>query len=206
MHTRPESSRDPLAGQRAAINNGTVDALVFVYFEPGTTRRRPCPVKRGDSFELRSCRITCGTPQRIGKHGRWEWRVPFVRHKRVTADKVRLLAPHGGYTDDPRGAMSAPDTAPDDDHWREVAENTGPPPEPEAIDPEIIASLPATVAAQANYEREQRERRAAFDALPLSERVRRLEAVNDPRAQRQLRAIRSQVAEGERRAGIDRAA
>lgn len=41
MHTRPESSRDPLAGQRAAINNGTVDALVFVYFEPGTTRRRP---------------------------------------------------------------------------------------------------------------------------------------------------------------------
>lgn len=191
--------RDPIAGQREAINEGKADALLFTYFEPGTTQIKACPVKRGDSFELRSCRITCGTPQRIGKHGRWEWRVPFVRHKRVTADKVRLLAPHGGYTDDPRGAMSAPDTAPDDEHWREVAENTGPPPEPEAIDPEIIASLPATVAAQANYEREQRERRAAFEALPLSERVRRLEGVNSAKVGRQLARIAEATEAAERK-------
>lgn len=197
--------RDPIAGQREAINEGKADALLFTYFEPGTTEIKPCPVKRGDSFELRTCRITCGTPMRIGKHGRWQWRVPVTRHKRVSADKVRLLDKRSGYTDDPRSALSAANIT-DDEHWREVAENLGPPPEPEAIDPEIIATLPSTVAAQANYEREQRERRAAFDALPLSERVRRLEAVNDPRAQRQLRVIRSQVAEGERRAGIDRAA
>lgn len=196
---------DPIAGQREAINTGAADALLFPYFDREANTVRPCPVKRGQTFELRECRITCGTPIRIGKHGQWQWRVPITRHKRVTKDKVRLLDKRGGYTDDPRAALPAANTAPDD-HWREVPENLGPPPEPEAIDPELVADGPTAIGLQARYEREQRERREAFEALPLSERVRRLEAVNDPRARRQLRAIRSQVAEGEKRTGLDRAA
>lgn len=189
---------DPIAGQREAINEGKADALLFAYFEPGTKRIKVCPVKRGESFELRTCRIVCGTPVRIGKHGRWQWRVPVTRHKRVSADKVRLLDKRSGYTDDPRSALSAANIS-EDEHWREVAENLGPPPEPEAIDPEIIASLPMTVAAQANYEREQRERRAAFEALPLSERVRRLEGLNSPKVGRQLARIAEATEAAERK-------
>lgn len=196
---------DPIAGQREAINEGTSDALLFPYFDPATSKVKPCPVKRGQEFELRACRITCGTPMRIGKHGAWQWRVPITRHQRVTADKVRLLDKRGGYTDDPRAALTAANLS-EDEHWREVPENLGPPPEPEAIDPELVASGPTAVGLQSRYEREQREQREAFEALPLSERVRRLELQGGRAAHRQLRAIRSQVAEGEKRAGIDRAA
>lgn len=197
---------DPIAGQREAINEGTSDALLFPYFDPETSKVKPCPVKRGQEFELRACRITCGTPMRIGKHGAWQWRVPITRHQRVTKDKFRGLGRGLGYVEDPRAAVSAHDCPPDDDHWRDVDGNDGPPPEPEAIDPEDIINGATAVAQRARHEREQRERREAFEALPLSERVRRLELAGGRAARRQLRAIRSQVAEGEKRAGIDRAA
>lgn len=200
------SEADPIAGQREEINEGSADALLFPYFEPGTTTIKPCPVKRGQEFELRACRITCGTPMRIGKHGAWQWRVPVTRHHRVTKDRFRGLGRGLGYVDDPRAAVTARDVPPDDDHWRDVDGNDGPPLEPEAIDPEDIIDGPTAIGQRARHEREQREMRAAFEALPLSERVRRLEVQGGKAARRQLRAIRSQVAEGEKRAGIDRAA
>ena len=78
------------------------------------------------------------------------------------------------------------------------------PPEPERIPHEVVKGLPSTERARRLYEEAQAEHRRAQDELPLAERLRRLEAAG-PVARRQLRAIRAQLAEGEKRAGLRRA-
>ncbi len=185
---------DPLAGQREAINNGA-ESLLWPSVDPETGRALACPVKRGDVFELRTCRITITQVHRLGRAQGWQWRAGFLRTKRVAADRVHLLAKRGGYTDDPRLALSATEQEGD---WREVPENLGPPPEPEAVPPEIVAELPTSVMAVANYERVQAERRAEFEALPLSEKVRRLEQRAE-RVGRQLARIADAAEAAERK-------
>lgn len=207
---------DPLAGQREAINANEIEALTFPYFDPEAGKVIPCPVKRGQVFELRACRITLLTPERIGKHRRWQWRVPFMRTKRVSRDKVRLLSKHGEpYTDDERQAATAPSshdsTTVHGVDWQnlddvEAAQNQTPPLEPEAIDPELIPELPTSVAARARYEGVKAEQRQAFEDLPLSEKVRRLESVSPDSVGRQLARINEATeaaARKLRREGID---
>lgn len=188
--------KDPLAGQREAINEGAESLLWPSRDADG--KPLACPVKRGESFELRTCRITITQVHRLGRAHDWQWRAGFIRTKRLSADRVHLLAKRGGYTDDPRMALSAAEQEGD---WREVAENLGPPPEPEAVPPEIVAELPTSVVARERFEREREERRREFETLPLAERVRRLEAMGGTTAKRELRAIRALAARAERKAG-----
>lgn len=185
---------DPLAGQREAINAGA-ESLLWPSVD-ANGKQLPCPVKRGEVYELRTCRITITQVHRLGRAQDWQWRAGFIRTKRVGADRVHLLAKKGGYTDDPRQALQMREQ---EGGWREVAENLGPPPEPEAVPPEIVAELPLSVEARVRYEREQEERRREWEALPLAERVRRLEAAGGKRIGRQLARIRDGVEAAERK-------
>lgn len=193
LHLLGAGVSDPLAGQREAVNGGA-ESLLWPSID-AKGNRLPCPVKRGETFELRSCRITITKIHRLGRAQGWQWRAEFIRTKRVAADRVHLLAKRGGYTDDPRQALQAREQ---EGGWREVAENLGPPPEPEAVPPEVVADLPLSVAARERYEAEQAERRREWEALPLAERVRRLEARGD-RVGRQLARIRAGIEAAERK-------
>lgn len=185
--------KDPLAGQREAINEGAESLLWPSKDADGNAL--PCPVKRGDVFELRTCRITITQIHRLGRAQGWQWRAGFIRTKRVGADRVHLLAKRAGYTADPRQALQAREMEGD---WREIPENLGPPPEPEAVDPDVVAELPLSVGARIAYEQERAERRREFEALPLSERVRRLEAAGG-RVGRQMARIGEAVDAAERK-------
>lgn len=197
---------DPLAGKRAEINAGERDSLMWA--DNGTG----CPVQLGQLFPLRSCAIEITRTHRVRKGRDWYWRAEF---RRVHTDNRPLyLHRVTGYTHDERQAMPAPELKADapaeargSGGWGvEVPEHERPDlsvvAEPEAVQPHEVADLSASREARQRYEQAQAEAAAAFAALPLSERVRRLELLGGRQARRQLRAIRAQVAEGEKRAGI----
>lgn len=73
---------DPLAGFRDKINNGDIAVLRF-------PADQPCPVVKGDSFELRSCSIVIESVNRKLPAGKpAEWHVQFVR---MDVDRPQLL-------------------------------------------------------------------------------------------------------------------
>jgi hypothetical protein len=73
---------DPLAGFRDKINNGDIAVLRF-------PADQPCPVEKGDSFELRSCSIVIESVNRKLPAGKpAEWHVQFVR---MDTDRPQLL-------------------------------------------------------------------------------------------------------------------
>jgi hypothetical protein len=75
-------SRDPLAGYRRAINAREITTLIW----PAAL---PCPVNKGEMYELQSCVIEIEQPSRKLVKGRpAEWHVKFVRHE---VDRVNLL-------------------------------------------------------------------------------------------------------------------
>ncbi len=145
---------DPLAGKRAAINAGELDALLWSDDGNG------CPVAVGDVFRLRSCHIEITRVHRVTAKGSWSWRAEFRRqlHEARLYLLTRGAGDGHGYATDPARALRAQDDpnaatldqiAADD---RSTAHrDLGDPPEPEAVAPHEVATLPRTVAAQIRW-------------------------------------------------------
>jgi len=188
--------RDPLAGQRDAVNKGLVSALYW-------PDQKGSPVKVGEIFALRSCHIEITQCHRVRKGGELVWRAGFTRFGR-SSDKPYLLG-HSGITTDPRYAIRAQDDPnpgtldrPLDREEREPAHlNQGEPPEPEGLPAAEIASLPTSLEAQQRYVRTQAEIRHERVDQPLSERVRQLEHANGADLTRQFARIEQGVAAAE---------
>lgn len=66
---------DPLAGLRETINRGELKVLTY-------PADRPCPVKKGQTFKLRSCQIRIEKVRRRLARGKAEWVANFVRIER----------------------------------------------------------------------------------------------------------------------------
>lgn len=172
---------DPLAGYRERINeHPEVREIDFPDPVPdpntaGRRRGRGCPVKRGDIFKLRTCHIEITSTRRLLVDGRFVWRAEFVRSY---ADKEMQFLHHGA-GDDERGYTSDPDfalAACDDPDAATIVQlnsprNLGPPPEPESIPSRQVAELPTTVAAQARFAREQRERASELADMSIPQRL-----------------------------------
>lgn len=161
------NASDPLAGLREELNSGALTSLMWpvtVYSE--------CPVKQGESFKLRSCRIAITSTQKIRRAGISYWLALFDRHG---PERMYLLGKSGGYVEDSKAAMTAQadlNAGSQEEAWRGNPANLGPPPEPEAVPPHIVDQLPSTKASQMRHKKqkdeesqEDRERKDAERAL-----------------------------------------
>lgn len=78
---------DPLAGFRRLINERRVTTLVWPASDP-------CPVERGERFELQSCTIEIDKVSRKLVKGRpAEWHVTFIRHEEDVPQLLRFTPP-----------------------------------------------------------------------------------------------------------------
>ena len=87
---------DPLQGQRKAVNERKATMLRW----PATkvvrdqTIHLPCPLEKGDRFELQSCAIEIDTVTRKLIKGRpAEWQATFIRHEQDTVNLLRFTPP-----------------------------------------------------------------------------------------------------------------
>lgn len=149
-------SRDPLEGRRQGINSGELKQLSFKDEGQG------CPVKVGDTFEMRSCHIEITEITRRkrgrGESAEWYFVAQFTRYRK--ASKPYLLGPHG-YTHDPKQALKA-----------NLVEEADPrEPEPEAIPPHEVAELEGDKDAYHRRWLAMAEARAAHEALPIEQRL-----------------------------------
>jgi hypothetical protein len=122
------------------------------------------------------------------RRGKWRSRISHIRDFR---------APHSSSPPGKRTRESLDDVT-------TLAGASGSIGEPERM--EGVELLPSSVAARYRHEQAQREARAAHEALPLAERVRRLELVGGERIGRQLARIEQAAEAAERklrRHGVD---
>lgn len=78
---------DPLQGQRKAVNERTTTMLRW-------PAKKPCPVSKGDRYELQSCVIEIDTVSRKIIKGRpAEWQATFIRHEQDTVNLLRFTPP-----------------------------------------------------------------------------------------------------------------
>lgn len=139
---------DPLEGLRQSINEGETDRLLW----PDTGQ--DAPVEVGQIFQLRSCSIEITRVHRVQPRGRgWQWRAEFKRY--VPHSELYLLGSRG-YTDDPKSALRAQDSADpptitDLGDRPESHRSLGQAPEPEGVAPDEVANLPSTVAARRRF-------------------------------------------------------
>lgn len=83
-----KTRKDPLAGQREAINTGNGSALFWADEGKG------CPVEVGEILPVRIGGIEIVRKERVRKKGEWLWRADFVRiyhAKKRDVDPVRVL-------------------------------------------------------------------------------------------------------------------
>jgi hypothetical protein len=169
--------KDPLAGRRQEINEGTAYSLMWV------DEGQKCPVELGDIFQLRSCRIEITKIHRIQKgRGDWWWRAEFARYVPPTPE---FLDRRGGLTENIDAAMPAQDD-PEPGTLRAISNDERDPtaaakhaalgdqPEPEAVPKDEIPNYSGSRTARQCYEREMAERRIAEATAPLEERLVRL--------------------------------
>ena len=196
---------DPLAGQRQKINEGRAYSLLWL-----CSRFSACPVKSGDVFALRSCRIVITKRQRVRKQGDWYWRAEFKTYR---PDRPEFLARRGGLTSDRKLAMAAQDD-PEPGTLRVIAEGErcpkaaaehaalGTVPEPEAVPKHEIDDYTGSRAARQRYEREMAERRLEEAEAPLEARITRLREMAAERhidISGDLTVIEQRLAKAERR-------
>jgi hypothetical protein len=159
---------DPLAGQRRAINDRETERLLW------PDEGKGCPVEVGEVFKLATCHIEITRCQRVQRGREWLWRSEF---RRIYGDGgVFLLSRAGGYTEDPKLAMRAqddPEAGTVTGDPLENPRNTESPPEPEAIPPHEVATLPTSVAARVRFERLRAAASAARLQRALIEEIRR---------------------------------
>lgn len=188
---------DPLAGKREAINKGNGSALFWA-------DRGECPVEVGDVLAVKIGGIEIVRKERLRKDGSMQWRADFIRIRK-SDEKPQFLKRGGGYTDDPDLAMPSQDASDvagtlDALAWEERSEahrGAGAAPEGQAVPDYMIATLKPSREAQQRYELEMTERRIEETALPLSQRLKRLEECDGPDLTRQFARIREGVAAAE---------
>jgi hypothetical protein len=176
--------KDPLAGRRDEINDGT--AISLVWLDSG----RGCPVKKGEIFKLRACSIEITVIQRFQKKldwnyndqpmpAGWYWRAEFTTYRLLT--RQRFLAKRGGTTTDRKQAMAVQDD-PDPATLAVIAEDERDPvaatqhaslgEAPEAAVPHHeVPSYEASVEAAQLYALAHGERRVVEAEAPLEERL-----------------------------------
>lgn len=201
--------RDPLAGQREAINADTLHMLVWEIGE----EEKPCPVQKGQVFGLRQCWIEITRIERTKREGKFTWRAEFTRHRRLSS-KPYYLGPRG-YVHQPREAMKAEDDpvaatldtiSPFDEDYEHRA--LGEPPEPEGPHPDEVGDFEGSRAARDRYEREIQAQRAEFNNQPIAQRMKRILDAQDQGANvgREVRAIHGMLSRAERKIGLRRVA
>lgn len=167
---------DPLAGLRERINEDTsVHALAW------PDRGQGAPVQVGQVFKLRRVAIEVTRVRRERRGHGFVWIADFTRYHPDRGPRVLTrgagdgLDEHFGYTDTPETGLLL-----DDEHTEATLvplnspRNLGPPPEPEAIPPHEVESLPRTAAARMRFEEAEIERRAALERMTPPQRVRAL--------------------------------
>lgn len=203
--------KHPLDGKRQAINDG--EAYSVMWRDTG----QGCPVKVGEIFELRSCRIQITKTHRVKKERKWWHRAEFDRYKRST--RPEFLARDGGVTTDRKKAMAAQDDPEPgtirvihDDERDPVAAtqhaSLGAAPEPEVVPKDEIATYTGSREARQLYQREIAEQRSTEETAPLEERVARLREVSAARhvdITSDMRVIEQRVEAAERKV-LERAA
>lgn len=146
------NQKDPLAGLREDLNNGRLTSLTWP-----VSQYPECPVKPGDEYKLRSCRIVITSANKMRRGGVESWLVLFDRHG---PERTYLLGKAGGYVEDPKAAMTAQadcNAGSQEEAWRQNPANLGPPPEPEAVPPHIVDSLPSTKATRMRHQQQKDE-------------------------------------------------
>lgn len=157
---------DPLAGRREELNDGSLTSMMWP-----VAQYPDCPVKQGESFRLRSCRITFTSTREIKRKGYRYWLGLFDRHG---PERTYLLGRNGGYVEDPKAAMTAQadmNAGSPREIWRENPMNLGPPPEPEAVPPHVVDQLPATKASRMSHMKQKDDEKQIEQARKEKERT-----------------------------------
>jgi hypothetical protein len=203
-------TKDPLAGQRQAINDHEATALFFPLMVGGKEQR--CPVQVGQIHFLRSCTIEITRTERTKRYGKRAWMATFTRTER-SVDRVRLLSHSGeGYVSDPKLAAKlnedvfhkSPETIDviDEGDRSDAHKNAGEPLEPEAVPPHEIKSYRGSRDAHQRYLLEMGAARVAEQEQPLELRLAKLRAKSKGQhvdISGELRIIERQVAKAERK-------
>jgi hypothetical protein len=174
--------RDPLAGMRQAINDGSCTTLSW----PMHSKADRCPVKPSQTFTLRDCTIEITRIERTHHRGDRRWVALFTRYPK-RADRRLLLAANGdGYTSDPKRALGlGEDVFEEPPEMLDVLEeeerslehrNAGNPLEPEAIPHSEVMGSAATAEAHQRFMLELGAERTAEQKQPLELRLARLRA------------------------------
>jgi hypothetical protein len=202
------STKDPLAGMRQAINDGSCTTLTW----PRESKTDPCPVKPEETFNLRDCTIEITRIERTHHRGKRMWVALFTRYPR-RADRRLLLAANGdGYTSDEKRALGLGETL--FDHAPETLDlvgaedrsvehrNAGEPLEPEAIPHAEVLRSSATAEAHQRFVLELGAERVAEQEQPLEVRLARLRAKSRGRnvdISRELYVIEKRIKDAEQK-------
>jgi len=130
---------DPLKGQRKAINERKVTVLRW----PATkvvrdqTMHLPCPVKKGNRYELQSCVIEIDTASRKLIKGRSaEWQATFIRHEQDQVNLIRFNPPtRAPRADDANIGLTDTEKARREGNYTSTA-HAASPHEPESVGPD----------------------------------------------------------------------
>jgi hypothetical protein len=151
--------KDPLAGMRLSIAEKTIKVLRWPADEP-------CPVEKGEKFEVRGAVIEIETINRkIVKGAPAEWHATFIRHE---PDRVHLLRQnppvHAGSEKDLDIALPAAERARRDGNYTS-SRVSAMPMEPESVGPDWIDPRSAERSllhkeARKDLERERMEQAA----------------------------------------------
>jgi hypothetical protein len=202
------SAKDPLAGMRQAINDGSRTTLTW----PMKSKADPCPVEVNQIFNLKDCTIEITRIERTHHRGKRMWVALFSRYPK-RADRRLLLAANGdGYTSDPKRALGlgedlfeeAPemlDVVEEEDRTLEHR-NAGQPLEPEAIPHQEVMNTSTTAEAHQRFQLELGAERVAEQDQPLEVRLARLRAKSRGRnvdISRELYVIEKRIQDAERK-------
>jgi hypothetical protein len=207
------SARDPLAGMRQAINDGSRTTLTW----PMKSKADPCPVEVDQIFDLKDCTIEITRIERTHHRGKRMWVALFSRYPK-RADRRLLLAANGdGFVSDPKRALGlgedlfdgAPETLDvieEEDRTLEHR-NAGEPLEPEAIPYQEVMQTSTTSEAHQRFMLELGAERVAEQEQPLEVRLARLRARSRGQhvdISNDLRVIEQRIEKAERK--VERAA
>jgi hypothetical protein len=194
-----EGLRDPLVGQREAINRGELEHLLWPDCGKG------CPVEVGQVFSLRRCGVEITRTHRVQKGRRWMWRAEFTRIEREARPGF-LDRRRGGYVGRASDGMQAQDAigatidAVSPAERSQEHRDAGEPPEPEPVPSGQVAQLPSTVAAQARFARLRRQVDQERRVRHLAGKLRRLQKraeMGGIDLSRQIEAVEKALADAE---------
>lgn len=147
---------DPLEGVRKKLNEGALDRLAW------PDKGKGSPVQAGDVYKLQSCHVQITHVRRTREKGKWVWVATFVTHR--PEGKIYILGRRGGYVHDPAHALKAGGElhgsttidAVSLDERSEAHKDYGDPPEPEAIPPHQVETLPTSAGARRRFDQQRR--------------------------------------------------